>query len=403
MSAVVPLTRKTDPAARTRRRVSVLGSTGSVGCSTVDLLRRSPDRFETVVLVAQSNVAALAEQALLLGARHAVVADPTRLPELRERLAGSGVRASAGPEAVLDAAAEPADLVVAAIVGTAGLAPTLRAVRQGATIALANKECLVSAGEVVMREGRAAGAILLPTDSEHNAIYQVFDFDRPEAVSRIILTASGGPFRNADAATMRSATPEQALRHPTWEMGAKISIDSATMMNKGLELIEAWHLFPVKEGQIDIVIHPQSVVHSFVEYVDGSLLAQLGTPDMRTPIAFALAWPERMATPVRRLDLAAMGSLTFEAPDFSRFPALGLARRALQSGGTAPTILNAANEVAVQGFLDRRIGFLDIASTAEHALDTIPADSPRDLDDVLETDQRAREVARRFIDGLEPR
>ncbi len=402
MSAVVPLGRKADPAARSRRRVSVLGSTGSVGCSAVDLLLRSPDRFETVALVAQSNAAALAEQALALGARYAVVADPTRLPELRERLAGSTVEAAAGPEAVLDAAAEPADLVVAAIVGTAGLAPTLRAVRQGATIALANKECLVSAGEVVMREGRAAGATLLPTDSEHNAIYQVFDFDRPEAVAKIILTASGGPFRNADAAAMRGATPEQALRHPTWDMGAKISIDSATMMNKGLELIEAWHLFPVKEEQIDIVIHPQSVVHSFVEYVDGSLLAQLGTPDMRTPIAFALAWPDRMATPVRRLDLTTMGSLTFETPDFRRFPALGLARRALQCGGTAPTILNAANEVAVRGFLDRRIGFLDIASTAEHALDTIPAESPRDLDDVLESDQRAREVARRFIDGLGP-
>jgi len=400
MSAVVPLSRKADPAAQARRRVTVLGSTGSVGCSTVDLLRRSPDRFETVALVAQTNAAALAEQAILLGARHAVVADPAKLAELRERLAGSGVRAAAGPEAVLDAAAEPADLVVAAIVGTAGLAPTLRAVRQGTTIALANKECLVSAGEVVMREGKAAGTTLLPTDSEHNAIYQVFDFDHPEAVSRIILTASGGPFRSAGLEVMRMATPAEALRHPTWEMGAKISIDSATMMNKGLELIEAWHLFPVREEQIDIVIHPQSVVHSFVEYVDGSLLAQLGTPDMRTPIAFALAWPERMATPVQPLDLLRMPSLSFEAPDFSRFPALGLARRALQSGGTAPTILNAANEVAVQGFLDRRIGFLDIARTAEYALDTLPAESPRDLDDVLEIDRRAREVARRFIDGL---
>ena len=395
-SAVTPLR----PAARTRRRVTVLGSTGSVGCSTVDLLARSPDRFETVALVAQTNAAALAAQARALEARLAVIADEGKLPELKERLAGSGIAVAAGRQAVIDAAADGADLVVAAIVGAAGLEPTLRAVRRGATVAIANKECLVCAGDIVLRESRLAGATLLPVDSEHNAIFQVFDFARPEMVARIVLTASGGPFRETSRAAMRDVTPEQALRHPTWEMGAKISIDSATMMNKGLELIEAWYLFPVAKEKIEIVIHPQSVVHSLVEYVDGSLLAQLGTPDMRTPIAYALAWPERMPTPARRLDLAALGQLTFEAPDDERFPALRLARRALQSGGAAPTILNAANEVAVQGFLNRRIGFLDITAVVEGALDEIPSEAPRDLDGVLAADRQAREVAGRLIDRL---
>jgi 1-deoxy-D-xylulose-5-phosphate reductoisomerase len=395
-STVTPLR----PVARPRRRVTVLGSTGSVGCSTVDLLQRSPDRFETVALVAQSNVATLAEQARALEAELAVIADESRLPELKERLAGTNVAVAGGRQAVIDAAADGADLVVAAIVGAAGLEPTLRAVRRGATVAIANKECLVCAGEIVLRESRQAGATLLPVDSEHNAIFQVFDFARPEMVARIVLTASGGPFRAASREAMRGVTPEQALRHPTWEMGAKISIDSATMMNKGLELIEAWYLFPVAKEKIEVVIHPQSVVHSLVEYVDGSLLAQLGTPDMRTPIAYALAWPERMATPARRLDLAALGQLTFESPDDERFPALRLARRALQSGGAAPTILNAANEVAVQGFLNRRIGFLDIAAVVEGALDEIPSEAPRDLDGVLAADRQAREVAGRLIERL---
>ena len=309
------------------------------------------------------------------------------------------MKAAAGPEAVVEAATRPADWVMASIVGAAGLKPTLAAVRRGAIVALANKECLVSAGHIVMNEVGRNGATLLPVDSEHSAIFQVFEFDRADKVVRIILTASGGPFREKNLEHMARVTPEQAVAHPNWDMGAKISVDSATMMNKGLELIEASHLFPVAEENIEILVHPQSVVHSLVEYVDGSVLAQLGTPDMRTPIAYALGWPQRMAAPAPRLALEEIGQLTFEAPDEDRFPAIGLARHALQTGGGAPTILNAANEVAVQGFLDRRIGFLDIARVVEQTLEKTPNGQMENLSDVSDIDAAARDCAEALVAG----
>ncbi|MCG5240785.1 1-deoxy-D-xylulose-5-phosphate reductoisomerase [Azospirillum doebereinerae] len=375
------------------RRVTILGSTGSVGTQTVDLVSRDPERFPVEALTANRNVALLADQAKRLNARLAVVADPAGHAELKERLAGTGIETAAGPQAVVEAAQRPADWVMAAIVGAAGLEPTLAAVRRGAIVAFANKEVLVCAGDLMMEEVRAHGATLLPVDSEHSAIYQVFDFERSGTVARLILTASGGPFRTKDRAFMASATREQAVAHPTWDMGAKISVDSATMMNKGLELIEAHFLFGIPEERIDVLIHPQSVIHSLVEYVDGSVLAQLGTPDMRTPIAYALGWPSRIATPAKRLDLTKAATLTFEAPDPVRFPALRLARAALQSGGGAPTILSAANEVAVQAFLDRRIGFLDIESVVEGTLTALPHRPLRDLAAVREADAEARRDA----------
>ncbi|MGF7177079.1 1-deoxy-D-xylulose-5-phosphate reductoisomerase [Azospirillum doebereinerae] len=375
------------------RRVTILGSTGSVGTQTVDLVSRDPERFPVEALTANRNVALLADQAKRLNARLAVVADPAGHAELKERLAGTGIETAAGPQAVVEAAQRPADWVMAAIVGAAGLEPTLAAVRRGAIVAFANKEVLVCAGDLMMEEVRAHGATLLPVDSEHSAIYQVFDFERSGTVARLILTASGGPFRTKDRAFMASATREQAVAHPTWDMGAKISVDSATMMNKGLELIEAHFLFGIPEERIDVLIHPQSVIHSLVEYVDGSVLAQLGTPDMRTPIAYALGWPSRIATPAERLDLTKAATLTFEAPDPVRFPALRLARAALQSGGGAPTILSAANEVAVQAFLDRRIGFLDIESVVEGTLTALPHRPLRDLAAVREADAEARRDA----------
>jgi len=288
---------------------------------------------------------------------------------------------------------------MAAIVGAAGLEPTLAAIAQGTVVALANKECLVCAGDLVMAEVERRGATLLPVDSEHNAIYQVFDFEHNEAIERIILTASGGPFREFDRARMECVTPAQAVAHPNWKMGAKISVDSATMMNKGLELIEAYHLFPLASEQIEVVVHPQSVIHSMVAYVDGSVLAQLGPPDMRTPIAFTLAWPDRIVTPAARLDLAEIGSLTFEAPDNERFPAIALARQALETGGGAPTVLNAANEVAVQAFLDDNLGFLDIARVVEGVLDRLPVRSLDSLDAVRELDAEARSLTASRIDG----
>jgi 1-deoxy-D-xylulose-5-phosphate reductoisomerase len=375
------------------RRVTILGATGSVGCSTIDLLERQPGAFAVEALTANRNVALLAAQARKLRARLAVIADGACYRELKAALSGSGVEAAAGPAAVVEAAMRPSDWVMSAIVGAVGLGPTLAAVRRGAIVVLANKESLVCAGELLMREVRASGATLLPADSEHNAIFQVFDFARPEAVERIILTASGGPFRQMGLNEMAHVTPAQAIRHPNWDMGAKISVDSATLMNKGLELIEAAHLFPVPESRIEILIHPQSVVHSLVGYVDGSVLAQLGPPDMRTPIAYTLSWPERMATPTARLNLAELGSLTFQAPDQERFPALRLARQALQSGGAAPTILNAANEIAVDGFLAGRIGFLDIARIVERTLEQVPQTALGGLDDVRAADAAARAAA----------
>ncbi|MGF1641850.1 MAG: 1-deoxy-D-xylulose-5-phosphate reductoisomerase [Rhodospirillales bacterium] len=383
-----------------RRSVTILGSTGSVGRNTVDLISRQPGAYAVEALTGNRNVALLAEQARRLRPNLAVVAEPDAYLPLKQALEGTGVEVAAGPQALVEAASYPADWVMAAIVGAAGLEPTLAAVRRGVIVGLANKECLVCAGELMVGEIRRCGATVVPVDSEHSAIYQVFDFDNADKVESIILTASGGPFRTMDFATMATVTPAQAVAHPNWSMGAKISVDSATMMNKGLELIEAYHLFPVGVEQIDIVVHPQSIIHSMVAYVDGSVLAQMGSPDMRTPIAYALGWPQRIAAPAPRLDLAKIGSLTFEAPDEGRFPAIRLARRALQSGGAMPTIMNAANEVAVHSFLGGRIGFLDIARVVEETLDGMPNRRLDSLADVTEVDATARENAGRVIANI---
>ena len=381
-------------AAGAPRRVTILGSTGSIGCSTIDLIEREPARFQVVALTANTNAERLAEQARRVGAGLAVIADPAQYRSLSNALRGSGIEYAAGAEALIEAARREADWVMAAIVGAAGLAPTLAAVRRGAIVGLANKECLVCAGSLFMREVEASGATLLPVDSEHNAIYQVFAAGAPETIEKIVLTASGGPFRTASMNEIARATPEQAVAHPNWDMGAKISVDSATMMNKGLELIEAHHLFGLPGERIEIVVHPQSIVHSMVAYIDGSVLAQLGTPDMRIPISYALAWPQRMNTPSERLDLSAVARLDFEEPDPVRFPALRLARDALVSGGAAPTVLNAANEEAVQGFLAGRIGFLDIARVVETVLEAMTGVDTASLDDVTATDRAARARAR---------
>jgi 1-deoxy-D-xylulose-5-phosphate reductoisomerase len=378
------------------RTVSILGSTGSVGTQTIDLLKGAPERYRVVALVAGRNAALLAEQAVALRAERAVISDEAAYPALREALAGSGIAVAAGESAVVEAAAMPADWTMAAITGAAGLASTLAAIRRGKAVALANKEALVCAGDLMTAEVRAAGATLLPVDSEHNALFQAMAENNRGAVERIVLTASGGPFRTASREEMEAATPEVALRHPVWSMGAKISIDSATMMNKGLEVIEAARLFDMPEARIGVLIHPQSVVHGIVCYHDGSMLAQLGSPDMRIPIAHTLAWPSRIATPSPRLDLAALGRLEFAEPDLEQFPALRLARDALRAGGGAPTILNAANEVAVAAFLQRRIGFLDIARTVARVLDSIGTVAAGTLDEVIALDRDARRVAERF-------
>lgn len=374
----------------TQKTVTILGATGSIGLSTLDLISRHPDRFRIDALTANSNVADLAALARRHGARMAVIADASLYRALKDALSGSGITAAAGPEALVEAASGPSDFVMAGIVGAAGLAPTLAAVRRGADVGLANKECLVCAGDIVMRDVHRCGGALLPVDSEHNAIFQVFDRDRPQAVRRIVLTASGGPFLDMAMARMADVTPAEAVAHPNWSMGAKISVDSATMMNKGLEMIEAWHLFPVSTDRIDVLVHPQSVIHSMVEYVDGSTLAQLGSPDMRTPIASCLAWPERIEAPSPRLDLAALGQLTFQAPNPDRFPALRLARAAMEAGDGAPTILNAANEVAVAAFLEGRIGFLRIAELVEAALEMIDSRPPDTIDAVMALDAETR-------------
>ena len=381
------------------RRVTVLGSTGSVGRNTIDLIERHREAYDVEALTARRNVDLLVEQAMHLKPRFVAIAEPEFYLPLKNALSGTGIEIAAGSQALVEAAERPSDWVMAAIVGAAGLAPTLAAVRRGAIVALANKEALVCAGSMLMAEVRASGATLLPVDSEHNAIFQVFDFERREAIERIILTASGGPFRELDLDAMANVTPEQAVAHPNWDMGAKISVDSATLMNKGLELIEAHHLFTLPAEKIEVVIHPQSVVHSLVAYVDGSVLAQLGPPDMRTPIAYTLGWPARIATPTSRLNLAEIGQLTFEAPDETRFPALRLARESLQIGDGAPTVLSAANEVAVNGFLAREIGFLDIVRIVERTLEQIPLVPLGNLDDVTSLDGAARVLAARFVAG----
>jgi 1-deoxy-D-xylulose-5-phosphate reductoisomerase len=357
------------------RRIVVLGSTGSVGVSTLDLLdqavRHGSAEVEVLALTAGRNVGKLAEQALKWRPRVAVIGDDALLDDLKAALAGSSVACASGPAAIAEAAGMGADWVMAAIVGVAGLAPTLAAARSGAVVALANKESLVCAGPWLIETARAAGGAVIPVDSEHSAIFQVLQEPCAQRVSRLILTASGGPFRDWPLAAMAKATPEQAVAHPNWSMGAKISIDSATMMNKGLEMIEASYLFSTPAGRIEVLIHPQSVVHSLVEYQDGSTLAQLGLPDMRAPIACAFAWPDRLPWPAPKLDLAAIGALTFQAPDPVRFPALGLARSALERGCGAPAAMNAANETAVAAFLDRRIGFLDIAKVVAQTLERL--------------------------------
>jgi 1-deoxy-D-xylulose-5-phosphate reductoisomerase len=387
--------RLTSPGTRPRR-ISVLGATGSIGENTLDLVGRDPASFAVVALTGGRNAARLAELAVKHRAELAVIADETCYAELRARLVGTGIETAAGTDALVEAASRPADWVMAAIVGAAGLKPTLAAVRQGTCTALANKECLVSAGPIFMREVARYETALLPVDSEHSAAMQAMAGGVPESIERICLTASGGPFRSWSLADMEEVTPKQALAHPNWSMGPKVTIDSATLMNKALELIEAHHLFSVAADRLSVLIHPQSIVHCLVHYRDGSVLAQLSCPDMRTPIAYSLAWPNRMQAPTARLDLASLGALSFEAPDEDRFPALRLARDVLAAGGSASTVLNAANEVAVQAFLDGRIGFLGIAALVEATLGRaghISATSPDSVDEVLAIDAEARAIA----------
>jgi len=375
------------------RSVTVLGATGSIGASTAKLLALHRGSFRVEALTAYDNVASLVEQAKLLGARRAVIGNEAHYMELKSALAGTSIEAAAGADAVIEAARMPSDIVIAGIVGAAGLMPTLAAIQRGATVALANKECLVCAGSLMMEEVKRHNATLLPVDSEHSAIFQVFDFERPETIEKIILTASGGPFRTFTREQMKNVTPEQAVRHPNWSMGAKISIDSATMMNKALEIIEASHLFPLPHEQIEVLVHPESIIHSMVSYVDGSVLAQLGTPDMCTPIAYALAWPARIASPSAKLDFTTLKSLTFEASDTKRFPALRLAREVLAAGGNASVVFNAANEIAVARFLRKEIAFLDIVAIIEKTLADVANSPLRRIEDVIEADTQSRVVA----------
>lgn len=379
------------------QRLSILGATGSIGTTAFALLDHAPERFTLESITAQNSAEKLAELALRYRPRHVAIGNPAHYEELKQLLSGSGIDVGAGAEAVADAASRPADVVLSAIVGAAGLKPTLNAIRQGTRVALANKECLVCAGELMLEEIQRHNATLLPVDSEHSAIYQVFDFEHPDTIEAIILTASGGPFRTRSLEQMQQVTPEQALNHPNWSMGAKITIDSATMMNKGLELIEAYHLFPVRAEQIEILVHPESIIHSLVRYHDGSTLAQLGEPSMATPIAYALSHPKRMSSQSQPLDLAKTGKLTFEAPDEMRFPALRLAREALQNGASAPIILNGVNEIAVEAFLDHRISFLAIAQTVEQMLQKLPSRPVHSLEDVEAIDTEARAKTRELL------
>jgi 1-deoxy-D-xylulose-5-phosphate reductoisomerase len=374
----------------------VLGSTGSVGTQTIELIEANPDRYQVRALVAGRNAELLARQAISLRAEIAVLSDPDGFDTLRETLAGTGIEAACGHAAIMEAAARPADWTMCAIVGAVGLHSALAAIERGGAIVLANKEALVCAGDVMLRAVARAGATLLPVDSEHNAIFQAMADGNRKSVEKIILTASGGPFRTSSIDEMRVARPEQALRHPVWTMGAKISIDSATMMNKGLEVIEAARLFDMDSAMIDVLIHPQSTVHGLVCYTDGSVLAQLGSPDMRVPIAHTLAWPGRIATNSPRLDLAALGKLEFAAPDLARFPALRLAREALQAGGGVPTLMSAANEVAVEAFLARKLGFLDIAGVVEQVMLGMGRPEADSLDAVIALDQEARSKAHEY-------
>ena len=397
--------RLTSPVTRPRR-ISVLGATGSIGENTLDLVGRDPASYAVIALTGGRNTGRLAELAVKHRAELAVIADESCYGDLRARLAGTGIEAAAGADALIEAASRPADWVMAAIVGAAGLKPTLAAVRQGTCTALANKECLVSAGSIFMREVARYETSLLPVDSEHSAAMQVMGGGAPESIERICLTASGGPFRSWSLADMADVTPKQALAHPNWSMGPKVTIDSATMMNKALELIEAHHLFSVNAERLEVLIHPQSIVHCLVYYRDGSVLAQMSCPDMRTPIAYSLAWPNRMQAPTARLDLAGMGALVFEAPDEARFPSLRLARDVLAAGGSAGTVLNAANEIAVEAFLGGRIGFLAIGRLVETTLDRsahLAGLSPDSVDEVLAIDSEARAIALSLLLQFAPR
>jgi 1-deoxy-D-xylulose-5-phosphate reductoisomerase len=380
--------------------VSILGATGSIGKSALDLIRRAPERYEIAALVARHDGRKLAALARQHGAKLAVVAEPEGYRELCDALAGSQIKTAAGREGLLAAANEPADILIAAISGAAGLEPTLAALKAKRRIALANKECLVSAGRLFMRAVKSSGAILLPLDSEHNAVFQAMLAGPREAVERVTLTASGGPFRTYPAERLARATPEEALRHPVWSMGAKNSIDSATLMNKGLELVEAHHLFELPSAQLDVLVHPQAVVHALVAFRDGAVVAGLSVPDMRMPIAYCLGWPDRHAWEAPRLDLAALGTLSFEPPDLVRFPALRLARAALEAGGAMPTVFNAANEVAVEAFLARRIGFLGIAAVVESALEQAVSEGlrePSTIEEALAIDHVGRSIARTLL------
>jgi 1-deoxy-D-xylulose-5-phosphate reductoisomerase len=383
------------------RSITILGATGSIGTSTIDLIKRNRDRYRVEAVAAGRNVAALARVAKEVGARVAVVAAPSAYAELKDALAGSGIEAAAGEEALVEAATRPADWIMASIAGAIGLKPTLAAIEKGMTVALANKECLVCAGGLFMRRAAATGATVLPVDSEHNAIFQALQSGPREGVRRIILTASGGPFRTWSMEQIRAASPEQALKHPNWSMGPKVTIDSATLMNKGLELIEAHHLFQMPSTEIDVLVHPQSVVHGMVEYRDGSVVAQLGAPDMRIPIAHCLAWPARIDGPSSRLDLPKVRQLTFEDPDLDRFPALGLARRAMETGGAAPTVLNAADEVAVAEFIAGRIPFMAIPALVEATLDAAAGRGlmaePDSIEAALGVDHDSRQLARTLL------
>ncbi|MEM8918605.1 MAG: 1-deoxy-D-xylulose-5-phosphate reductoisomerase [Pseudomonadota bacterium] len=382
------------------RTISIFGATGSVGSSTLDLVRLNPDNYRIRALTANDNARSLAALAKEFGAQVAVIADPDHYTELKDLLAGTATEAACGPEKLVEAAELGADWTMAAIVGYAGLPPTLAALKSGKTVALANKEALVSAGDLMMAEARSSGAVLLPVDSEHNAIFQCLQGGKINQVRKITLTASGGPFRTWTRDEMASVTPEQAVAHPNWDMGAKISVDSATLMNKGLELIEAFHLFPVGLENIDILVHPQSVIHSMVEYQDRSTLAQLGSPDMRIPIASALAWPERMKTQSKPLDLAEIGQLDFEAPDHDRFPALDLARTAIEAGGVKPAILNAANEVAVASFLNGAIQFLDITEIVSRVVSSYSPPQPISLADIFAADEESRCRAETVVEEM---
>ena len=382
------------------RSVSVLGSTGSIGCNTLDLIARNLEHFSVVALTGNQNVQLLAEQARIFRPELVVVATESSYMDLKKELSGTNIRIAAGDQALEEAANLNSDLVMAGIVGIAGLKPTITAIRRGATVALANKECLVCAGNLLFNELNKYGGTILPVDSEHNAIFQVFDFKQSDTVEKLILTASGGPFRETPIDKMARITPKEAIAHPNWDMGAKISVDSATMMNKGLELIEAFYLFPINEDQIEILVHPQSVIHSMVAYTDGSVLAQLGTPDMRTPISYALNWPRRLGTPSPQLDFVKIASLTFEAPDFKRFPALTLAKESLSARGAAPTVLNAANEIAVEYFLDHKIGFLDIVKIVGQTLNKQSFKDPATIEEVNTIDKEARIIARELVSSI---